>query len=449
MKIQTICFFPIVKYQAELFASIADEWSKKGYIKNVIFICPSINSFLYLKKNKKFTVYFLPELFLEYSQNYKKTVNGAKVMGSITEFEINKYELLKNWGYKKRLPSVEQLDYEACIYFELWEEFLKNNHIDIFMIWNGYILPQRSLLQHLNSKGSKVMYFENGYEPETFVVDPVGINAKSSFSKSSLDKEMKNPNWIDSTQVKEGARKKHHTRLLYYCLNRAYLLFLKCNDYYGQLLRYEYSHSVVEKLGALFNKLNRNKEVPGEFIFFPLQVITDSQLIDNFNASQESVLRSAVNVISSINVGRKEPLYLVVKDHPRQEVKKYIKLLKKKYASPYTIFLDSGDTTQLVANSLCVITINSSVGYHALKLRKDVLVMGESIYTGTGLALKVESEDHLKQLVLKLAEGHKFIKEARIQHFIERYNSYCYPLNATSITLQNLRIRVHELEGGQ
>lgn len=87
---------------------------------------------------------------------------------NVVHFEMKKNEILGKWS-RKQFVQPNQLLFESRVYKHVWEKFLTTYRIDILMIWNGYILPQRALLQFEEIKrNTKVLYFENSYEPSSF-----------------------------------------------------------------------------------------------------------------------------------------------------------------------------------------------------------------------------------------------------------------------------------------
>ncbi|MFB4331514.1 hypothetical protein [Paenibacillus sp. CR_12] len=430
MNIDTVCFFPIVRYQAKLFYSMAEAWLSTGYIKKAVFVCPSISSYEYLKKKRIVTAIFLPDLFVEISMSDDMRRDTNTEM-DVVHFEMKKNEILGRWSHK-HFVQPDQLFFQSKVYKQLWERFLASCRIDIFMVWNGYILPQSALLQFEEIKRStKVFYFENSYEPNSFVMDSIGINAKSSFENSEKTCRRNSLEYSEAHE-KEGIIPAV-TKLTEYINRRLRFVLKRSRSRYRYILRYEHSQPIIRKIKNICDTIfYKNPELPQEFIFFPLQVITDSQLIDNFNMEQEVVIARCLEIIQSVNEGRSKPINLIIKEHPRQEINGYLEFLKEKYRSPYIIFVKTGDTSSLLERAIAVITINSSVGYQALKMRKNVFVLGESLYTGEGLAKKVRDWEHLERLIRMLLDGHTFVDFDKIEQFIHNYKEYSYSLNVTS-----------------
>ncbi|OME86475.1 MULTISPECIES: capsular polysaccharide export protein, LipB/KpsS family [Paenibacillus] len=448
MNVDTVCFFPIVRYQAKLFYSMAEAWLSTGYIKKAIFICPSISSYDYLKKKGIITTVFLPDLFVENSMNNDMRRDTNTEM-NVVHFEMKKNEILGKWS-RKQFVQPNQLLFESRVYKHVWEKFLTTYRIDILMIWNGYILPQRALLQFEEIKrNTKVLYFENSYEPSSFVMDSKGVNAKSSFENS---KKTSRRNSLEYSEVheKEGVTPAV-TKLTAYINTRVRYALKRSSSRYKYILRYEHSQPIIRKIEKICEALfYKQPELPQEFFFFPLQVITDSQLIDNFNKEQESVIAKCLEIIQLVNEGRNKPIYLIIKEHPRQEINGYLKCLREEYSSPYILFVNSGDTSALLEQAMAVITINSSVGYQALKMRKNVFVLGESLYTGDGLAKKVRDWEHLERVIRMLLEGHTFIDFIKIEQFIHNYKEYSYSIDVTNNTLKKIWHDMNQIiYGGQ
>src|SRR5690606_35646350 len=106
------------------------------------------------------------------------------------------------------------------------------------------------------------------------------------------------------------------------------------------------------------------------FIYVPLQVEGDSQV--NLHSRFESMRSFMAFLIESVETYKKksnEIIYLVVKRHP-------LAPLTEITQHPSIVWAQSHHSN-LVEDALAVITINSTVGFSALKNRKNVGTTGK------------------------------------------------------------------------
>ncbi|GIO41961.1 capsular polysaccharide export protein, LipB/KpsS family [Paenibacillus apis] len=432
---QTICFFPIVHYQAELFCKLANTLLGAGIINKVIFVCPSVSSYEYVKD--KFPCYLTADL-LKHADPSKDVQNLSITTEWILDlFEIRKLKVEERYYCKLRQQSVGNIQQEAISYCTIWDSFLSIHEIDTLFVWNGYIVPQQTLIAFARRKKIKVLYFENGYKSDTFVIDPVGINAKSSF-KTLLSTSRSTASYSTEKKIESVTPPK---KINNYLRLRSKIKLYQFKYRNVALFRYEFSQPVhVKLLHLLESFLQLQKLSPKEpYIFFPLQVITDSQLIENYGQDQSEVVEQIALLLDQINVERDRPIEMIVKEHPRQETRRYMNELRSRIQSSYIKFTRLDRTNDLIRNAAAVITINSSVGYQALKMKKNVFVLGETIYEGPGLGMKVDDLNEIKKQLLQIIDnGDALIDSSKVNEFVERYEKFCYSFSYTDKTSQKI-----------
>lgn len=116
------------------------------------------------------------------------------------------------------------------------------------------------------------------------------------------------------------------------------------------------------------------KDVPeDDYVFFPMQLSNDAQVVLNYKGTIYDALSEAISIANAEN------LPLVVKTHPA-EVDPNINLHLNELSEKGIIILSNSNTFKLINKSNYVITINSTVGMESRLLNKKVIFLGDSLF---------------------------------------------------------------------
>jgi len=166
---------------------------------------------------------------------------------------------------------------------------------------------------------------------------------------------------------------------------RRHALFHPLAEYGGWLLRLTGEGRRKAAATALIDRLTTGDTA---FFVFPLQLQTDFQLRAHspFNGQHEAI----DEVLSSFTAHAPAGNRLVVKVHPLDngliDWEAYIRKAAEKHAIIDRVsFLDGGDLNALLEKCQGVVTINSTVGLHALQRGRPVKVLGTAIFNIEGL----------------------------------------------------------------
>lgn len=111
------------------------------------------------------------------------------------------------------------------------------------------------------------------------------------------------------------------------------------------------------------------------FIFFPLQVSTDQQVLVNY---QGGSIFSAID--EAIHKAKEIGNPLIVREHPAESMKSLVRdYLQKKENGGY-LKISSAPVSELIKHCTTIITINSTVGLEARINNKPVIFIGKSFY---------------------------------------------------------------------
>lgn len=258
----------------------------------------------------------------------------------------NKYKGIKKIIYKNFIKLQAPLIY--CFY----KNALYKYNPKLIAIWNGIKYPQYILNDLAKELSIKTIFFENGFLPNTTQVDCKGINYLNSVPRD---------------------------RSFYEKLN-----------FYKKSLPNELVPRVpIRKLQGDNINLNR------EYIFIPLQVNYDSQIIKFspwINSMQEFF--ELIN-----NIADKFKIDFIFKIHPSDRVTDYSNLLKR---AKNNVYFATNPTNELIKHSKAVITINSSVGIESLLFNKKVITLGKAFYNIDGIVKHANNEKELINILKNL-----------------------------------------------
>jgi capsular polysaccharide export protein len=265
-----------------------------------------------------------------------------------------------------------------------FDSFSKRFSVDCFFFWNGSSFLARAVSALARHHGFKTLYFELGNFPGKLLVDPKGVNAKSWFAhhypqltSGGYDKA-RFENWRSSyLSEKFCSHRVQQTRMStqfnwYYPLDLVgfYLLCAPWSER-PDVFRRTWRYLCSQKVRYQYDLFSPEKDP--EYIFFPLQVSSDSQLLLNSDVDNTQALLLAAEI------AKKEGKRLVVKPHPAEGNRVFVAELADLRKRLGFLFVDM-NTFQLMEFSSKIVTINSTAGMEAMLLQKPVTVLGRAVY---------------------------------------------------------------------
>lgn len=272
------------------------------------------------------------------------------------------------------------------LYRTIWGGYSTiNGNVKYILFTNGCWIRDHAFRDIADKYGIKTLCFELSNIPGKLFVDNKGSNAKSSlYSKHAL---------LDQFEVLEGAYQEWKKRYIqiklgeitiaqakrerFYKAGEQYLIDMFGNWRYGGVKPRKISKNRLRtRIKSIFsskeNVLER-MDLKEPYIFFPLQVSSDSQIILHARIGLEEALYQV------IEMARQENKWLVIKPHPVEPYPKYLKEVLSK-AQYDKILITKANTFQLIMHSDKVFTINSTVGLETLILEKPLIVIGKALY---------------------------------------------------------------------
>ncbi|KQS81023.1 capsular biosynthesis protein [Rhizobium sp. Leaf384] len=240
----------------------------------------------------------------------------------------------------------------------------------------------------------EIYVVEMGYlRPDWLTLERDGMSTNSHFPEDphhilKVGGGLPEPDWkrrYSQTFLAEAAYD------LLYNLPNAFLWFL-----YPHYRRHALYHPLVEYGGwvrKLLRETRRGREAAatialleqgqGPLFIFPLQLQTDFQLrAHSPYHDQQQAIRE---VLTSFSRAASPDARLVVKVHPLDNglvpwAKSIVQEAKRLGIGSRVVFLDGGNLNALIRLAAGIVTINSTVGLHALQQRKPVKVLGVAMF---------------------------------------------------------------------
>lgn len=286
--------------------------------------------------------------------------------------------------YKSKKMSL----YSCCDLYATVQEDLnqlaQNNNVNCFFIWNGSSTEQ--IAADVFTKNQKIsrLFFETANIPGKIFVDKDGVNSQSELYKNinllNLYPECHKEfcSWKNDYLIKKQNEKKISQA-------RGKYADVSWKSFWDVIGFLYYTHLgfsqtyIMYKVMRLFENVSANfvydkySYKDNEFIFFPLQVSYDSQILLNSDIDISDALDYAIQKAKKL---KKD---LVIKPHPQESdvwVLKKLKNLKKNEQ----VFIVKDNVFKIIPHAYEVITINSTVGLETMILDKPLEVLGKAIY---------------------------------------------------------------------
>ncbi|WP_417088348.1 hypothetical protein [Megamonas funiformis] len=349
------------------------------YYKQVKFFLRMRNSLKNLDYKLEFYVYKLSLYFLLKKENVK--VHLIKKNYLIND-KVSEELLCKCVEYK--IGQINRKNARLIYLSTLGtlERWVNKNNTDAMFIWNGSSIDSIAATIFASKYKIKTLYFEVANIPGKIFVDKKGTNAQSELYA--------NLNILNSFKLDEDK----------YDLWRKQYLDIKFKRHIvpqrKSIMNSIQSRYLIDIIGYIWLKnfyinkdflLNKVKQIKNniryplnfdkydykrkKYIFFPLQVSYDSQIVLN---SDISLLEAFKEVL---NYAKKNNLDLIVKPHPQEC--NYTSLKEFFYYRKDFILLNE-NTFLLMKYAQEVWTINSTVGLEGLIIGKKVKVLGKALY---------------------------------------------------------------------
>jgi capsular polysaccharide export protein len=328
-------------------------------------------------------------------------------------------------------PSKDDFIYMAR-YISFARDYLIKNKMDLVMMHNDLRWQHALTISLCKELNIKYLVTERGiFRPDTTTVDFQGVNGYSSVQKDI--------NFYKNLNIKEETLRSYKiSKWINLKTNIKFTLFILLNKL-GDLLilnskiknkNYSLIHYIKLFIKQKFlSKKDENIDLPKKFIFIPLQVNTDTQILihSNFKNMQEFI-----TLVEKTFYNINSDLKLVFKIHHMEKGTNSYKFNDKSIVLDY-------NTNELVEKSEFVITINSTVGFEALQKYKQVIVLGEAFFKIEKIVICSSKQNFLNDLKNTI-ENKKNIYKYIINNFVN-YLKYKYQINGNLFNYDNLTFK--------
>jgi glycosyltransferase involved in cell wall biosynthesis len=286
--------------------------------------------------------------FVDYKKISKNSINSLveNLSGNPSGELIKQSEKMSLWETPQRLL-------ERFFRFKRVYSLLQP---DLVIVWNGMADIRGLIATFLSQIREPFFYAEKGMLPDSWYLDESGINAECSLDGSSFkhdissQEQQKTQTYIQSI-VESGS------------------------SAWDQPARISSKETFRESLG-IENDLN--------IIFFPGQVDED------VNVTRFSTYANVAEAIKQVLDSMPQNSVLVVKPHPKSKEASKHRLadLSNRYKNLRVV--NNVNVWDVIESSDLIVSINSTVAFESMLKGRQVLLLGDSVLSKTGLLEKVK-----------------------------------------------------------
>lgn len=366
---------------------------------------------------------FYPAI-LGYDLDIVLLTNRVSTLLSKRNLKIRVIKKNEEYDYQEKIPvarelcdgslSREQVKNLFKSVYAAGKKEIENGNIKYIFIFGGSNTPEKAIWQLANDFGIKTLFFELSNIPGKIFVDPKGTNAESSLYNdiTILDKYTVSDKDYERWKEIYLSNKNLYKLIPPQAIKQRKYNLLYIVDHFGfKLLNvpFEDNRSFATKLKR---KLFWNKSIfpydqynlsAGNYIFFPMQVSNDAQIL--FNSGMNNI----DGIVYSITVANKGGKKLLVKPHPAElnpnEITRILDLKKE-----YKFLFVNYPTIDILKYCDKVITINSTVGLEAMIMGKKVEFLGRTFFDKFDVT-------RLKKYVMYYLIGFDFYDSKTIKYF--------------------------------
>lgn len=288
------------------------------------------------------------------------------------------------------------------------DSYLTENEVTDICLFGDMRAYHQVAIDRATAKGITVHVFEEGYlRPNWITMDVGGSNANSSFrfdvlaayaARSKKDALPTGSNAMDEPERPRIKPSMVHRVVWDTAYHAANIVGAFLYPYYRH---HRPEHILKEAAGwtkrFLLAPLERKRSQKAsqrikdeftDYFFVPLQLNADSQI--RYHSDFDNVQDFLEQVLRSFAAAQLDNTGIVVKQHPLDngivDWRQFVKIETARLGlDDRVIFIDGGDTSELVQSAKGVVVINSTVGLAALDCGTATIALGNTLYGHPGM----------------------------------------------------------------
>jgi glycosyltransferase involved in cell wall biosynthesis len=333
---------------------------------------------------------FSPQKRKKFKKEVSKSINKNGDFNSMIFYgvdisdDIRIYQKMFPEHFKK--PIVDVLTHGLLILDTLID--LINKISPSFLVgWNGNG-PHLIFLMKIAAKikSLPIFHIERGLLPNSIVFDSQGVNFKSVFAGSYLP------------LINEIEKKKANEFIFNFRENKKSIV------------------NISEQLNLtqrdIVNKFKLNSD---RFLFFPMQIEGDSNIILN-----SPYYKKMIDVIKDLAfVAKETDIRIICRPHPENKNSLH-EIIDEFSSNPFVFFDTDVNLHSMIKASFATVVINSTVGLESLLYGMPTIALGCSLYSHKGLTYDCGNKEHIIN-ALKIIENNNlydFVRHERLERLV-------------------------------
>ena len=294
---------------------------------------------------------------LSFSQKSYSTISSIRIHDFSDTWTVTRYRI-HEFIAKRNIPPLLQpiLNLKMIIWYPITlflylkiKTFLRTNHADLLVVWNGHRWTQASMILAAKSIDIKIAFLETGYFPDHFIIDPDGVNAASRIPRIQ---------------------------------------------------------SFYKKWASCYNNFPAQKAHPdNKKILIPMQIEHDSQFL--LHSPWIKNLQHFITEAKILSQHIPKDWVIQIKPHPKAPQHNLDYLIQALDDYPNIELLMDKNAREALNDASMLVTINSTMGVEALELSIPVITLGDALYNIEGLVLQAQSTQILTDCVYSVIQGWK------------------------------------------
>lgn len=284
-------------------------------------------------------------------------------------------------------------------YCSFLREFLVDKKIGLVILHNDLRWHHALAISVCKSLNIKYLVTEQGlFRPTTTIMDNCGVNAYSSLVSTNFLQSPKGATLSSTSKIKYD-----HNSIISMAYFFVFLVLYKIGSFLNTNIPYQHnSYSLKKYILRFKNRVAKgaynqiapdNQILPDKYIFVPLQLEDDTQMLIH------SEYKSNQYIISEIEKQfLTQKVSIVFKKHPN-DTNNYILGSKS--------FFAEGAIIKLAEKAVLSITVNSSAAIDIIKTNCPLFLLGDSIYNFEGIGTKISMSEICHEYI-KLCSGKKY-----------------------------------------